>query len=166
MLQRTGQASDLSHDGKETRWTSGALSRRLDLVDIYAFFKSYRRIIAGWTIAAVTVALAYAFTATPLYTATAVLRLDSPKVELDKQVVDEHSLADLSQIESEVEVLRSDSIALAVVKDLKLTDDPEFVDTKPGLSSPFSAASSAAPVRTSANASRSEPFRAISPYGG
>ena len=133
MLQRTGQASDLSHDGKETRWTSGALSRRLDLVDIYAFFKSYWRIIAGWTIAAVTVALAYAFTATPLYTATAVLRLDSPKVQLDKQVVDEHSLADSSQIESEVEVLRSDSIALAVVKDLKLTDDPEFVDTKPGL---------------------------------
>ena len=35
--------------------------------------------------------------------------------------------------ESEVEVLRSDSIAIAVVKDLKLTDDPEFVDTKPGL---------------------------------
>ena len=32
-----------------------------------------------------------------------------------------------------MEVLRSDSIALAVVKDLKLTDDPEFVDTKPGL---------------------------------
>ena len=52
MLQRTGQASDLSHDGKEARWTSGALSRRLDLVDVYAFIKSNRRIIAGWTIAA------------------------------------------------------------------------------------------------------------------
>ena len=85
MLQRTEQASDLSHDGnEEPRWTSGALPRRLDLVDIYAFLKSYWRIIAGWTIAAVTVALAYAFTATPLYTATADLRLDSPKVQLAK----------------------------------------------------------------------------------
>ena len=36
-------------------------------------------------------------------------------------------------VESEVEVLRSDSIALAVVKELKLTDDPEFFNNKPSL---------------------------------
>jgi succinoglycan biosynthesis transport protein ExoP len=36
-------------------------------------------------------------------------------------------------VESEVEILRSESIALAVVKELKLTEDPEFGETKRGL---------------------------------
>ena len=40
---------------------------------------------------------------------------------------------DSARVESEVEVLRSDSIALAVVKELKLTDDPEFFNNKPSL---------------------------------
>ena len=35
-------------------------------------------------------------------------------------------------MESEVEVLGSESIALAVIDDLKLTNDPEFVDTRSG----------------------------------
>jgi succinoglycan biosynthesis transport protein ExoP len=71
----------------------------------------------------------------PLYTATAELALDARKIQLfnnKEQVVGDNSL-DSSQVESEVEILRSESIALAVVKELKLTDDPEFVDAKPGL---------------------------------
>src|SRR5271169_3811603 len=137
MLQRGEQADQLwSDNGEELRRSGRAAPRRMDFVDIYSFLKAYWRIIAGWTIAAVTVALAYAFTATPLYTASAVLRLDSQRVQLVKnneQVVGDHSIGDSPQADSEVEVLRSDNIALAVVKDLKLTDDPEFVDTKPGL---------------------------------
>jgi hypothetical protein len=67
MLQRTEQARKLSYDtGEELHRTQGAAPRRMDLVDIYAFLKSNWRIIAGWIIAAVTVALVYAFTATPL----------------------------------------------------------------------------------------------------
>src|SRR5262249_2974884 len=38
-----------------------------------------------------------------------------------------------SQVESQVEVLRSPKIGLAVVKALKLTEDPAFVSQKPGL---------------------------------
>ena len=82
-----------------------------------------------------TVALVYAFTSTPLYTATADLALDSRKIQAFKnneQVVGDNSL-DSSQVESEVEILRSESVALAVVKDQKLIDDPDFVDTRPGL---------------------------------
>ena len=128
MLQRT----------EETRpheYESGELARRIDLLDIYAFLKSHRRIISGWVIVALTIALVYAFTATPLYTATADLTIDSRKIQLFKnnndQVVGDNSL-DSSQVESEVEVLRSESIALAVVKDLRLTADPEFVDKRRG----------------------------------
>jgi polysaccharide biosynthesis transport protein len=134
MLQRTQQRRELSYNGAdELHWTSGAAPRRLDLHEIYTFVKSNWRIITAWTIVAVALALGYAFTATPLYTATVELALDSRKVQVNKeQVVGDNSL-DSSQVESEVTVLRSESIALAVVKELKLTDDPEFVDDKPGL---------------------------------
>jgi succinoglycan biosynthesis transport protein ExoP len=136
MLQRTEQARASSSDsGDDGRWTPGAAPRRIDLVDIHAFLKSNWRVIAVWVIAAVTAALAYSFTATPLYTATAELALDSRKIQLfnnKEQVVGDNSL-DSSQVESEVEILRSESIALAVVKELKLTEDPEFGETKRGL---------------------------------
>jgi hypothetical protein len=57
-------------------------------------------------------------TATPLYSETATLLF----------------LPNASLAETEAEVLgRSDSITLGVVKDLKLTDDPEFVDPTLGL---------------------------------
>ena len=140
-------------------------TRRMDLVDIYAFLRSNWRIIAGWTVAAVTVALVYAFTSTPLYTATADLALDSRKIQAFKnneQVVGDNSL-DSSQVESEVEILRSESIALAVVKDQKLIDDPDFVDTRPGLF--CHALRRRSQSRSSARASRSAPLKAISAYG-
>jgi polysaccharide biosynthesis transport protein len=134
MLQRTQQRRELSFNGAdELHWTNGAAPRRLDLHDIYTFVKSNWRIIAAWTIVAVALALAYTFITTPLYTATAELALDSRKVQVsNNQVVGDNSL-DSSQVESEVTVLHSENIALAVVKELKLTDDPEFVDDTPGL---------------------------------
>ena len=140
MLQRTELAQDLPYDhGDERRRTdqpygNGHERRRLDLVDVYAFIKSNRRIIAGWTIACLTVALIYAFTATPLYTASTELALDSRRIELFKntdQVIGDNSW-DSQQVESEVEIVRSKRIALAVVNDLNLTSDPDFVDTRSG----------------------------------
>src|ERR1700683_5158559 len=140
MLQRTELAQDLPSDhGDERRRTdqpygNGHERRRLDLVDVYAFIKSNRRILAGWTIAGLTVALIYAFTATPFYTAATELALDSRRIELFKntdQVVGDNSW-DSQQVGSEVEIVRSKRIALEVVKDLNLTSDPDFVDTRSG----------------------------------
>jgi polysaccharide biosynthesis transport protein len=140
MLQRTELAQDLSYDhGDERRRTdppydNGRERRRIDLVDVYAFIKSNRQIIAGWTIACLTIALMYSFTATPLYTATTELALDSRRIELFKnndQVVGDSSWGS-QQVESEVEIVRSKRIALAVVKDLNLTSDLDFVDTRGG----------------------------------
>ena len=93
MLQRT-QRREPSYSGPdELHWTNGAAPRRVDLHDIYTFVKSNWRIIAAWTIVAVALALGYAFTATPLYTATVELALNSRKVQAVKeQVVGENSL--------------------------------------------------------------------------
>jgi polysaccharide biosynthesis transport protein len=140
MLQRTERGEDLAYDNGDERrridppHEKGHEPRRIDLVDVYAFVKSSRRVIAGWTIACLTVALIYAFTATPLYTASTELALDSRRIELFKntdQVVGNNSW-DSQQVESEVEIVRSKRIALAVVKDLDLTNDPDFVDTRGG----------------------------------
>ena len=77
MLQRTQQRRELSYNGPdELHWTNGAAPRRMDLHDIYTFVKSNWRIIAAWTIVALALALGYAFTATPLYTATVELALE------------------------------------------------------------------------------------------
>jgi polysaccharide biosynthesis transport protein len=130
MLQRTEQTRGLLYENGEPP------RRRVDLVDIYAFLKSNRRIIVGWSVVCLTVALVYAFTATPLYTATAEVTIDSRQINVFKnndQPVGDNSL-DSSRVESEVEVLRSESIALAVIRDLKLTNDPDFVGVKGGLS--------------------------------
>jgi succinoglycan biosynthesis transport protein ExoP len=129
MLQRTEKAAALSYD-------MGFAHHHFDLVDVFSFLKSSRRVIAGWVIACLTVALVYAFTATPLYTATTDLTIDSRKIDLFKhggeQVVGDNTL-DSSQVDSEVQVLSSESIALDVIRDQKLTDDPEFVDTRRGI---------------------------------
>ena len=127
MLQRTEQARGLPYD-------NGVAPRHFDLVDLYAFLKSNRRVLAGWVIVALTIALVYAFTATPLYTATADLTIDSKKIQLFKnneQVVGDNTM-DSAQVESEVQVLGSESIANAVIDDLKLTNDPEFIGTGNG----------------------------------
>jgi polysaccharide biosynthesis transport protein len=128
MLQRTGQTGSLPYE-------SGDAPRRVDLVDIFTFLKANRSVIAGWTVVLLTVALVYAFSATPLYTATTDITIDSRKVQLFKtndQVVADQSLGD-GEVASEVEVLNSETIAADVVKDLKLTEDPEFVNTSGGL---------------------------------
>ena len=128
MLQRTGQTGSLPYETND-------VARRVDLVDIYTFLKANRSIIAGWTIVLLTAALVYAFSATPLYTATTDVSIDSRKVHVFKsndQVVADQSLGD-GEVASEVEILNSETIAADVVKDLKLTEDPEFVDTSGGL---------------------------------
>jgi succinoglycan biosynthesis transport protein ExoP len=121
MLQRIEQVGSLPYD-KEIA------PRHFDLVDVYAFLKSNRRVIAGWVIVCLTLALVYAFTATPLYMATTDITIDSRKIQLFKtseQVVGGNT-TDMPQVESEVEVLRSEAIASEVADDLKLADDPQF----------------------------------------
>ena len=88
MLQRTEQARGLPYD-------NGVAPRQFDLVDLYAFLKSNRRVLAAWVIVALTIALVYAFTATPLYTATVDLTINSKKIQLFKnneQVVGDNAI--------------------------------------------------------------------------
>ncbi|KJC49466.1 exopolysaccharide biosynthesis protein [Bradyrhizobium sp. LTSP885] len=84
--------------------------------------------------ACIILALLYLFTATPEYTSTASMVIDSRKIQLFQQQSALGDIAlDSASVETQVEILKSENISLAVVRDLHLVDDPEFTGGGGGL---------------------------------
>ena len=67
--------------------------------------------------------------AVPTYTATATLLVDTRKSEIAQQpaLTSPMPIEARGAMESQVELLRSDEVALAVIKKLRLWEDPRFV---------------------------------------
>ncbi len=82
----------------------------------------------------------YVLTATKRYTGTAVLMIDSRKMQgLQTQGASTgDNPIDSAMVDSQVEVLKSETIASAVIKDLHLLDSPEFMREDAGLLSGLS----------------------------
>jgi succinoglycan biosynthesis transport protein ExoP len=81
-----------------------------------------------------TLATLYYFTATRSYTAAGTMLLDTRKVQLlEKESVLGDIQLDASTVQTQVEVLKSENISLAVIRKLRLAEDPEFNGTQPGL---------------------------------
>lgn len=79
--------------------------------------------------------LVYLFTTPPSYTSHAMLLIDSSKLRILQQQqtpVGDFPI-DTAQVETQVEILKSENIGSSVVKDLKLADDPEFAGGGTGL---------------------------------
>jgi polysaccharide biosynthesis transport protein len=72
--------------------------------------------------------LLYLFTTPPNFTATGTVVIDTRKMQLLQQqsVMGEIAL-DPGTAQTEVEVLKSPNVSLSVIKNLRLTEDPEFV---------------------------------------
>jgi len=69
----------------------------------------------------------YILTARPSFTAQAMMFIDARKVQLlQQQSLYGDIPVDTAAVESQVELLKSENVALAVVKNLHLTEDPEF----------------------------------------
>ncbi|SPP97735.1 polysaccharide biosynthesis tyrosine autokinase [Bradyrhizobium vignae] len=84
--------------------------------------------------ACVIVALLYLFTAAPQFTSTASMVIDTRKVQLfQQQSVLGDIAVDSATVETQVEILKSENISLAVIRDLHLIDDPEFTGSGGGL---------------------------------
>ena len=84
---------------------------------------------------AIAVGLLYLIIASPQYTATASLLIDSSKLRVlqsQLQPLGDTPL-DAAQVDSQVEILRSDTIALTVIRALRLSENPEFIDVESGL---------------------------------
>ncbi len=101
-----------------------------DLIDIRQLFNVLRRrlsVIVGSVVLITGITLLVVFQLTPLYTANSLILID-PR---EQQVVDIEAVMsglppDSAAIDSEVEVLRSRTLASRVVAELELVDDPEF----------------------------------------
>ncbi|WP_298241348.1 Wzz/FepE/Etk N-terminal domain-containing protein [uncultured Bradyrhizobium sp.] len=91
-------------------------------------------IVAACTGAALALVIVYLVTAQPMYTANARIMMDTRQAQvLDKDSNANSALIDTGYVDSQVEVINSDDLILSVVRRLKLTEDPEFNGSKPGL---------------------------------
>ena len=79
--------------------------------------------------------MVYLLTTPASYTSHAMLLIDSSKLRIlqQQQTPIGDVPIDTAQVETQLEILKSENIGLAVVKELKLTEDPEFVGPNAGL---------------------------------
>lgn len=84
----------------------------------------------------IAVSLLYLRLASPTYTAQVQILLANPRAQFVQQqsLLAEPPL-DLSQIETQIQLLRSKATAAAVIEQLKLTNDPDFNESGPSIHS-------------------------------
>src|SRR3984957_16985833 len=100
-----------------------------------AFVRRQSPVIVFVMLLTLGLATVYIFTTPPRYTGEAVMIIDTHKLNLFQQQnqLGIDAPVDTSMVDSQVEILKSENIALSVIKDLHLTDDPEFVGPGGGL---------------------------------
>ncbi|MDC7786719.1 AAA family ATPase [Rhodoplanes sp. TEM] len=77
---------------------------------------------------AAALGLAYLVSTPAQYTATGTMVIDTRKVQVfQQQSVLGDVAVDAGTVETQVQILKSENISLAVIKELRLTEDPEFV---------------------------------------
>jgi succinoglycan biosynthesis transport protein ExoP len=136
----------------EQHLQADSFSTKEVLEQLLGFVRRQYPIMAMISASAIALSLVYLLTTPKLYTAHAMFLIDTTKMQIlqqQQQVIGEVPL-DAAQVDTQIEVLKSERIGLSVVKDLKLTEDPEFVGSQTGfigaifklIASPFSAATS------------------------
>jgi polysaccharide biosynthesis transport protein len=134
MLQ-TFKAPTLPYRGAQAPAPGPDYTSLEELFKIFTGFlhRQYPVIIAAFLLI-MTLAAVYLSTTPPSFTALAKLMIDTRKVQLfQQQSVLGDAPPDTWLIDSQVEVLQSENVALAVIKDLHLTKDPQFLWPKLGL---------------------------------
>ena len=118
--------------------SNSASSEIISPAELFASFANFfrRQFPTILLIVLVTSALGvvYLLTTPRMYTAYASMIIDTRKVELFRQpaVIGENTV-DTGLVDSEVEILKSGNVGLAVIKQFNLTGDPEFVGGGGGL---------------------------------
>jgi succinoglycan biosynthesis transport protein ExoP len=130
MLHNNKIQSEISREPRAPEILSAAAT----LQDLAGLVRRQFPVILFVTLLAMALTLIYVITARPSYTADAQLLIDANKLQVFQQqsILGENPM-DNAQVESQVEVLKSENVALAVIKTLHLTEDPEFVGSGGGL---------------------------------
>jgi polysaccharide biosynthesis transport protein len=101
---------------------------------ILAFLRRQYRAIAVATAVGAALGVIYAFTTPPIYEAMASLMIDTKKVQLfQQQSMFSDMPMDAGMVDSQVEIFKSETVALAVINKLHLDRDPEFTSPRAGL---------------------------------
>src|ERR1700734_3953841 len=94
--------------------------RELDLAVVVTFLRRRWRFLAAGFALGMAFALVYVVVTPPLYTAKAMLMLDTRRLQLfERQSVMADSAMDEPAVQSQIEVIKSQSVAASVTKDLK-----------------------------------------------
>jgi succinoglycan biosynthesis transport protein ExoP len=126
-------------DDPEQHFQAASFSTKEVIEQLLGFIRRQYPIMALISASAIALSLVYLLTTSKLYTAHAMFLIDTTKMQIlqqQQQVVGELPL-DTAQVETQIEVLKSEGIGLSVVKDLKLTEDPEFVGSHIGFIGAF-----------------------------
>jgi succinoglycan biosynthesis transport protein ExoP len=125
-----------SGSGEVTRsargWTGGQAppvgpSDGIDLREVYQVLRRRKGIIIGCIAVVTALTAVAAFQITPRYTAESIVMLDTRKNQVaDIQTVLSGLNADSAAVRSEIEVLKSPTLAEKVAKKLNLANDPVF----------------------------------------
>src|SRR5579871_2914870 len=95
------------------------------------FVRRQRYVLAAGPALAILLGLFYLIITPSQYTATATILIDSNTLRVLQNQTQQlgDTPFDTVQVGSQVDILESDNLALAVIRKLKLTEDPEFVKT-------------------------------------
>jgi len=122
-------------DFRELRDGSASeIANPIDLEQLLAIARRQWRVVAGFAVTAIVIGGLFLLTATPRYTSTAGILID----EGNQKIVDQMTaisgvLEDEGQVLSQVELLKSEKIALAVSRSLDLKNNEQFVNGTPGM---------------------------------
>lgn len=102
------------------------------LVDI---LRRRLKLLIALALIVVALAVLYLFVAPERFTATTVLIPDTRRTPPSPTEVSQDAVLDPAIVESQIETMKSEKIALAVIDKLRLWEDPEFVGDGPSLMS-------------------------------
>lgn len=106
------------------------------LESLVHFLRQQYGVILITSLLIIALGVTYLIVARPSYTAVANMLIDTRKAQFLQQ---QPSLTDVSFVESQTRILKSDNVALSVIKNLQLNEDPEFIGSvlKDGAASKF-----------------------------
>ncbi len=107
----------------------------VSFTDVWRFVRRYSVTISVALVAGIVLAAVLVFTATPRYTATAEILIDPATIQIvrDPTPGAQAPALDVAQVEGQIAVLRSESLATGAIDKLDLMKDKEFQPGPPSL---------------------------------
>lgn len=105
--------------------------------ELYAALTGFLRrqysVIVFVSLLALLLGAVYIFTSAPRYTAHAILVIDGHKPQFLQSEAQLGAVPiDSAAVDTQIEILHSENVALSVIKDLHLNEDPEFISPRAG----------------------------------